>query len=333
MPNPTKQLDVYRDWLGVTETARPLNHYQLLRLKQFEDDAAKIRENYRKLNAHVRKYSAGEYGTQSQALLNELAKAMLCLTDSRRKGEYDATLGRKDKASGARQTLEEMLISRKVVDSAQLQKARNYANTVGVEIRDALVQQKLTKPEVVTPMYAESIGIPYVDLADLTLDEPLLRKIPAVLARQHSCAPVMVDDGQVLMASPHLIQPDVEEELRLRLGMPVRTVLCTPGGINDLIGKHYPREAAAAEMAGKSAVPQSARAATGQDTGPRLSPEEAKKRQRMISLVTFNFAFMGTVMAQVMFRHGASMMSMLGIGLVVGLIAGGSAFILTGKRR
>jgi hypothetical protein len=332
MANPTKQLDVYRDWLGITEAARPLNHYQLLRLKQFEDDAAKIRENYRKLNAHVRKYAAGEYGPQSQALLNELAKAMLCLTDSRRKGEYDATLGRKDKASGARQTLEEMLISRKVVDSAQLQKARNYASTVGVEIRDALVQQKLARPEVVTPMYAESIGLPYIDLADLTYDESLMRQIPAVLARQHSCAPVIVDDGQVLMASPHLIQPDVEEELRLRLGMPVRTVLCTPAGINDLIGKYYPREAAAAEMAGKSAVPQTARPADGA-AGPTLSPAEAKKRQRMTSLVTFNFAFMITVMAQVMFRHGASMMSMLGIGFLVGLIAGGSAFLILGMRR
>ena len=32
-----KELDVYRDWLSITETARPLNHYQLLRLKSFED--------------------------------------------------------------------------------------------------------------------------------------------------------------------------------------------------------------------------------------------------------------------------------------------------------
>jgi len=28
----TKTLDVYRDWLKIAEPARPLNHYQLLRL-------------------------------------------------------------------------------------------------------------------------------------------------------------------------------------------------------------------------------------------------------------------------------------------------------------
>ncbi len=90
-----KTLDVYRDWLQIKDPARPLNHYQILKLKQFEDDAGKIRENYRKLNAHVRKFAAGEFAKQSQELLNELAKAMLCLTDATRKRDYDASLGRK----------------------------------------------------------------------------------------------------------------------------------------------------------------------------------------------------------------------------------------------
>ena len=76
------QLDVYRDWLGITETTRPLTHYQLLGLKLFEDDANVVRASYRKLNAHVRKYASGEFGPQSQDLLNELCQAMLCLTDS-----------------------------------------------------------------------------------------------------------------------------------------------------------------------------------------------------------------------------------------------------------
>ena len=125
---PKADIDVYKDWLGITEKARPLNHYQLLRLKQFEDDAGKVRDNYRKMNAHVRKYAAGEYGPLSQKLLNELAKAMLCLTDARRKAEYDITLGRTAPAvEGARQTFEQMLLARKVVDSAQLGKARNFA--------------------------------------------------------------------------------------------------------------------------------------------------------------------------------------------------------------
>ena len=99
-----KQLDVYRDWLGISEAERPLSYYQILKLPPFEDDAEKVRASYRKLNAHVRRYQTGEFGPQSQQLLNELAKAMLCLTDAHRKGDYDASLGRvrTGEASGRR---------------------------------------------------------------------------------------------------------------------------------------------------------------------------------------------------------------------------------------
>lgn len=87
-------IDVYKEWLGIPEDQRPPNNYQLLRLVQFEDDSDKIRKNYKKLNLHVRKYASGQYSIESQSLLNELAKAMLCLTDEELKQEYDRSLGR-----------------------------------------------------------------------------------------------------------------------------------------------------------------------------------------------------------------------------------------------
>ena len=55
MAAPAQSGDIYARWLGITETARPLNHYQLLRLKNFEDDAGQIRAHYNKMSAHVRK--------------------------------------------------------------------------------------------------------------------------------------------------------------------------------------------------------------------------------------------------------------------------------------
>ena len=87
-------IDVYKEWLGIPEGQRPPDHYQLLRLVQFEDDPDKVRKNYKKLNGHVRKYATGQYSNESQTLLNELAKAMLCLTDSELKLDYDKTQGR-----------------------------------------------------------------------------------------------------------------------------------------------------------------------------------------------------------------------------------------------
>jgi len=334
------KLDVYKDWLGIAETARPLNYYQLLRLKAFEDDPAKIAAHYRKMNAHVRKFAAGDFARQSQELLNELAKAMLCLTDAARKAEYDASLGRKDATPGKRRTIEELLLLRKVVDQEQLAKARRYADAVGVEMHDALVQQKLATPDVAMQVYAESQGLPYIDLADIGCDEFLLPKMPALMARTHTCVPVMIDDDQLLVASPHPLKPEVEEELRLRVGMPVRALLCKASAVNAVIAEHYTKEAAAAEMAaggGAAAKPAAKKAAS---PAPEQSSAEAKqafKKQRwLVTFMSFNFGFMGVGFYKyfIVLIPPKLITGIVVPAVITGLITGAIGFlVMTAKRR
>jgi len=330
-----QQLDVYRDWLRITETARPLNYYQLLRMPVFEDNVGKIRSIYRKMNAHVRKFATGGFSAESQALLNELAKAMLCLTDAQRKREYDAALGRKDAGPGRRRTLEEILLANKVIDQEQLTKARSFADAVGLSVRDALVQQKMAGPDVVMMSYAESVGLPYVELEDIGVDEQLVRSIPPGIARQHSCVPVMVDDNQLLMASPNPLVPDVEEELRLRFGMPVRSVLCTPASVNQAIGKHYPRDMAgvapaaplkkpAAGQTGKPAKPQ----AEEEAAGDVLSAKEQARRQLLFAAMVFALTMFLSVAFKIFLTKGPHHWgrSLLLI-FVIGLVAGGVGYV------
>lgn len=326
-------LDVYRDWLGIAEAARPLNYYQLLRVKLFEDDTGKIRANYRKMNAHVRTFAAGEFQQQSQELLNELARAMLCLTDEKRKGEYDASLGRKEAAGGRRRSFEELLIARKVLDTAQLDKARSFASAIGVEIRDAVVQQKLAKPESVMQVYAESLGLPYIDLEDIPPDISLLPKVPVGLARRNSCIPLMVADGQLLIAAPNPIGPDVEEELRLRAGMPVRSVLCTAAGVNQVINQHYTREAAAAEMQTQSAKSTGAKTTPAGEVVDPAVVAEARRQARNFAIVAFNFCFVGVMMYLRIFqRPPPGFFMSLGMAVGAGAAVGGLVYVVMSRR-
>jgi len=330
-------LDVYRDWLGIKDAARPLNHYQLLRLKNFEDDSAKVREHYRKMNAHVRKYAAGEYAKESQALLNELARAMLCLTDLTRKAEYDASLGRKDQQAGGKRTLEQILIGRKLLESAQLEKARQYAQVVGVEMRDALVQQKLLPWEVVMPAYAESQGVPYIDLNDLGIDENLVPKVPAVTARQYSLVPVMVADGRAILGSPNFVPPEVEDDLRIRIGLPTRLVLCTPPQINAAMDKYFPKSAATAEMtarggAGAKAATPAAPGAPAASAAP-LSAEqraEKKKDQLLKTMMAFGMTVIAVMLAcQFLMPNAAYLPYVIALGLAS--ITSGATWVILGK--
>jgi hypothetical protein len=326
-----EQLDVYRDWLGITETARPLNYYQLLRLKTFEDDAAKIPAHYRKIHAHVRKFATGEHAGAAQDLLGELARAMLCLTDAQRKREYDASLGRREEGVGRRRGLEEILLANKVIDQEQLDRARRFADQVGLEIRDAILQQKLAPPDQVMLAYAESEGLPYIELDDVGVDEQLVPQIPPLTARQHSCVPIMADSGRVLMASPNPLVPDVEEDLRLRLGMPVRTVLCTPISVNQAITKYYPRDAPAFVAPAAPAKPAAAAPAAPPPPPPPekkpLTKEESIKERTKIAVIAFNVVFILYMIYRAL--GGLDVSGYVGAAVVaalLGLVSAGVAF-------
>lgn len=261
-------LDVYRDWLGIVITARPLNYYQLLRLSQYEDDQGRIRRHYRKMNSHARKYSTGDYAEQSQLLLNELAQAMLCLTDLGRKAEYDESLGRSaatvnQRSENQRSDLQNILLESGAISRAQLQSAQEYAKAVGLSLKDAISQKGFVATDVIMQAYAQSMGLPFLDLSDMTIDDSLLPNIPAVMARTHSVVPVMIENGQLLLASPNPLNLQIEEDLKFRLDMSIRVVLCTPADINRIIKEYYSREVAEAELASRSDVFEEQKEPTG----------------------------------------------------------------------
>jgi len=297
------RIDVYKEWLQIAEPNRPLNFYQLLKLKPFEDNSSVIRKQYRQLNAHVRKYASGEFGPESQQLLNELAKAMLCLTDQERKAEYDASLGRKGTETvKRRRSLEDILLLNKIVPEDRMKQIKNYADTLGIDLHLAVLQQKVSQPEIVMLAYAESIGLPFISLEDVGVDEAIAPQINPNTARQHSFVPVMTDQGQLILASPSPVNPDVEEELRMLFEMPVRCAICIPAQINEAIVKYYPKDAVQMIAKGKKgsepttwAVPKKSKPVAEEDDEPvgPLSSEAQKVRQQG-TIIAFCMSIMVT---------------------------------------
>lgn len=295
-------IDVYKEWLGIPEGPRPPDHYQLLRLVQFEDTTDKIRANYKKLNAHVRKYASGQYSTQSQELLNELAKAMLCLTDVERKRDYDKSLGREfeeETGRGGGKTMEALLVEQNHASAAQIKEAREYAERGGLDLRDALVQLRIVEPEVAAQALAEEVGLPYIDLTEMLPDDDVLDRVPRKVVKQHSILPLFIDQDRLLVACIDLISPELEEELRLRFGIPVRGVLTVPFAITQGIAKYYapglrkePEELKPSK-AGKAAKKASSEPAPRK---ARLSSKEEKKQLKQYGIIALCWSCVGAYM-------------------------------------
>jgi len=297
-------LDVYKEWLGIPEGPRPPDHYQLLRLVQFEDSVDKIRANYKKLNGHVRRYATGQYIDESQALLNELAKAMLCLTDLERKREYDVGQGREfeEEVTGPR-TMDVILIEQKHISPAQAKEAREHAERAGLDLRDAFVQLKMVDQDIAAQALATELGLPYVDLADTLPDDDVLDQVPKSTVKQHSILPLFIDEGVLLVACVNHIGHELEDELRLRFSVPVRSVLASPQAISQAINKYYAPGARDERAAQKSEAQGKADGGKSKKSSPEVKKEkpkpqprsvksaEERKNQRMIGVVVVNFSF------------------------------------------
>lgn len=271
------EIDVYKEWLGIPEGTRPPDYYTLLRVIQFEDDIEKIRTNYRKLNAHVRKYSTGQYLVRSQELLNEMAKAMLCLTDPDGKREYDLSLGRdpaETEDDEPRTTLE-YLVSKSLIKRSQVSEIEHFAEARGLNHRDAVVQMKLVEPVEATRAFAIELRLPYVDLDEMLPEDDVLDKVPRRVIKKHTCLPLFEDRGRLLVACVDEPSPALEDEMRLRFGMPMRAVLAVPRAVNQAIAKYY--APGMREEGAEVAVAQSAKGKQGKPTAEKAKPEKKEK--------------------------------------------------------
>ena len=275
------ELDVYKEWLGIPDGPRPPDQYELLRLVRFEDSTEKVRNNYKKLNAHVRKYATGQYSVISQSLLNELAKAMLCLTDPERKREYDESLGRVFEVDeSAVVPMESVLVKQGHIDRDQMKEAQEYSESHGLTMRDTVVQMKLVDDQIATQAYATQLSVPYVDLEDMAPEFRILKRLPQQVAKRNTILPLFIDDDVLLVACADDITHELEDELRLRFNLPVRRALATPRGITEGISRYYAEmdEMIAAEDAA-GVVAQSSTDSKAGGSKEKKQKKPAKKKQ------------------------------------------------------
>ncbi|MFN5199392.1 MAG: hypothetical protein ACK6D6_08695 [Planctomyces sp.] len=332
-------IDVYKEWLGIPADVRPPDHYTLLRLVMFEDDAEKVRANYRKLNAHVRKYATGQYLLRSQELLNELAKAMLCLTDPDGKVEYDRSLGREAPAvdESETRTVLQYLVARSLIKRGQVSEIEHFAEARGLSHRDAVIQMKLVEPPDACRALAAELRLSYADLEDMLPDDSVLDRIPRRVVKRHSCLPLFEDRGCILVACSDEPSHELEEEIRIRCGVPMRAVLAVPRSINQAIAKYYApgmREEAAEDVSAKSANGKEAKSGKPEKTVQKPAAKEVRsksapltedqKRERlMITAIATCWSIIGTVGLFWFLNNGAVGVQQIMIGVVAGAVVFG----------
>lgn len=324
------EIDVYKEWLGIPEGQRPPDYYTLLRLVTFEDDIDRIQTNYRKLNAHVRKYATGQYLKQSQDLLNELARAMLCLTDPEAKREYDESQGREVESPAettARTTLE-FLVASGTLNRSQVSEIEHFAEARGLSHRDAVIQMKLVEPAEAARALAAELRLSFIDLDDMLPEDEVLDQLPRRVVRKFSCLPLFEDRGRLLVACANEPDPQLEDEIRMRFGMPMRAVIAVPRSISQAVAKYYApglREDSAAADADDSKQQKSGeKKAARKKAAPRPSApsrkltDDQKAERFKLTLIFTCWAIIGTIGICYILNEQQVMLWQIGLGILVG---------------
>jgi len=84
--------DPYYKWLGIPPRDQPPHHYRLLGIEVFEEDRDVIDAAANRLMGYLKDLAVGDETAYSQKLLNEIARARLCLLNREKKAAYDGEL-------------------------------------------------------------------------------------------------------------------------------------------------------------------------------------------------------------------------------------------------
>ncbi len=136
--------------------------------------------------------------------------------------------------------LGDLLIEAKVITPQDLTDAIARQRKTGELLGATLMQMGLVTEEILTRQLQKQLGLPLVDLAEVTADEQALALVREDLARKYVALPIEVDARKsltVAMADP--LNVAALEDLRFHSGMFIKPVLALPSAIAEAIERYY----------------------------------------------------------------------------------------------
>lgn len=93
--------NAYHKWLGIPLAEQPPSYYRLLGIVPTEQNADVISASADQRMNYLNQFTRGEHAAEAQKLMDEIARASMCLLDPRQRKAYDATLRAKSQFHSA----------------------------------------------------------------------------------------------------------------------------------------------------------------------------------------------------------------------------------------
>ncbi len=135
--------------------------------------------------------------------------------------------------------LGEILVRKGFITQSEVEEALLAQREGQERVGAALVRLGLISQEQALEALSEQMGIPFVELTDLSPDAELLEIMPSRLVFRHQVFPVDLVDGRLLVATSDPLDIRLFDELRTLLGREVEPVIASPNDIRTAISTYY----------------------------------------------------------------------------------------------
>ncbi len=135
--------------------------------------------------------------------------------------------------------LAEALISQRLLNKEDLDRALLLQRERGGALSDLLVQMKLVEPRALAAVLSRTMQIPVISLSKMTLDRELAERIPSKLAFHYQMVPVSVIGNQMTVAMADPLNVLALDHLSQVTGFLLAPLISTADEVQDALHRLY----------------------------------------------------------------------------------------------
>lgn len=132
-----------------------------------------------------------------------------------------------------------LLLAEGLVNSTFAANVQNNIAATGGSILDKLIEEHAITGEMVSHATAVIIGVPYVELKNITIDQDILTKIPYETQARFMVIPLGEKDGMLNIAMSDVTNVQATDYISNLINQPVRVWMSSERGIREMLEKNH----------------------------------------------------------------------------------------------
>jgi type IV pilus assembly protein PilB len=138
-----------------------------------------------------------------------------------------------------KKSFEKVILEQGLISAERLKLAKEEAKKSALSLEKVLIKQGVINNEEFAALVAKEMGVPFIDVADYTVDKEVLKLIPKDLASKHTVMPLFKVGSSLTVAMADPSDIVVIDELHAKSNCDIDAVLGIASAIGTAIDTYY----------------------------------------------------------------------------------------------